>query len=808
MKLPLSMIKSFISIDLPTAKIEETLSLLGIEVDAIYAPQPPFSGVVVGEVKSARRHPAAEKLQVTEVFDGKETFQVVCGAPNCRAGMRTAFAKAGAHLLEGGKLRTIEKASIRGVESFGMLCSAPELSLYEDASGILDLPIDFPLGADCVGLLWDPVFEISLTPNLGHCMSALGIARELSAALQKPLHKKHAKLVESAARRIQTKVDVKAEALCPRYMARVIENIQVGPSPFWLQRELMAAGQRSINNVVDVTNYILLKYGQPMHAFDADKLAGGAIVVDTAKTSQRFAALSGVELEIPVGALLICDAEKPVAIAGVIGGSSSAVSNATQTVLLEAASFDPISVRSTSKKVGVRTDSSLRFEKGVDPSSIPEYLDEAAALLANISGGKIAAGVVDCKKKSFVPKQIRCRPNRVNQVLGTKLSESEIEAIFRRLGFGLGEGLLVEVPLYRNDISEEIDLIEEVARIYGYNHIERPLPRATTAQIPHDPAYLFESELRRRLVALGLSEFLTCDLISPKLARIAQELSHEKNVLLETLHSKSEEYSILRPSLLPGLLQVIRTNLDQKNQQIAAFEIGRIHFQQDGSPIEFPMCAILLSGKEYSTHWDRKPASVDFYDLKGIAENLLEGLHISSCEFVPSKHPTFHPGRQADLIASGLRIGSIGELHPELLAKVDIHQKVYYAELNAQYLQKLQGPPPKMKPLPQFPSSERDWTVPQDPKANIAALLAAIEKSSTPLLEKFEVIDLYRGEGKTNVTLRFTYRDKAKTVSFEEVEGAHSKMVEEAVAILASRAKFDGFDVGSRSPQVDISDRP
>jgi phenylalanyl-tRNA synthetase beta chain len=784
MKLPLSLIKSFITNELPVEKIEETLTLLGIEVDSIYAPTAPFSGVVVAEVKSVKKHPSADKLQVVEVFDGKETFQVVSAAPNCRPGMKTAFAKVGAHRLEQGKLRTIEKASLRGIESYGTLSSADELSLYEGGEGILDLPDEFPLGADCLQLLWDPVFELSLTPNLGHCMSALGIARELAAALQKPLQKSQRQFQENSASRINVQVAVQEESLCPRYTARVIENVRVGPSPFWLQRELLAAGQRPINNIVDSTNYILLKYGQPMHAFDLDKIGGNTIKVKTANGPVSFAALNGSILEIPPGALLICDASQPIAIAGIIGGADSSVSETTQNILLEAACFDPISVRITAKKIGLRTDSSLRFEKGIDPSTIPEFLDEAAALIASISGGQISTGKIDVRKKNFVPKQILCRPARVNQVLGTKLSSSEIEGIFRRLHFGIraeNEGILVEVPLYRNDLVEEIDLVEEVARIYGYNHIEKPLPRATTAQIPHDPAYLFETELRKRLVALGLTEFLTCDLISPFFAQIAQELSHSKHVLLQTLHSKSEEYSVLRPSLLPGLLQGVRSNLDQKNQQLAAFEIGRIHFRQKEKIIEFPMVAILLTGKEYPPHWDRKPMDVDFYDLKGLVENLLQALRISSYAFSESAHPTFHPGRQANLTASDLSIGSIGELHPQLLTKLDIKQKVYYAELNAAYLQALQDPPAKMKPLAQFPSSERDWTIPLEPKETIATLLQIIREASPSLLEKFEVIDLYREENKSNATLRFTYRDKLKTVSFEEVESAHEKLVKKVL---------------------------
>ncbi len=778
MRLPLSILKSFIHIDLSPEKIDETLSLLGIEVDAIHSPKPPFQGVVVAEVKKTSRHPGADKLQVAEVFDGIHTYQVVCGAPNCRTGLKVAFAKVGAVL---GEEKSIGQTSIRGVDSAGMLCSATELGLYEDHSGIIELPEDAVLGADCLSL-WDPVFEISLTPNLGHCMSALGIARELSAALQIPLREEKKALQETGS---SLKLSVETDPMaCPRYTARMIEEVKIGPSPFWLQQQLRAAGHRPINNIVDATNYMLLKYGQPMHAFDFDKIEG-SLHVALSKEPQMFAGLDGKDWTVPAGTLTIADNKKTLALAGVLGGSNSSVSDTTKTILLEAAAFDPMVVRKAAKKIGIRTDSSYRFEKGVDPSAVPTFLDHAAQLIAEISGGKVAKGKIDIKREEFAPRILHCRTARVNQVLGTHLSLGEMEAIFHRLGFHTKKEsaahLRVEVPLYRNDVQEEIDLVEEVARIYGYNNIERPLPRSTLPQIPHDPVYLFESELRKRLVGLGLQEFITCDLISPKLAETIQELSHFKSSLLQTLHSKSEEYSVLRPALLPGLLDVVRHNLDQKNQNFSAFELGRIHFKQEGKPVEFPMVALILTGKEAPHHWDEKPSDVDFFDLKGMIENLFSSIRASAASFAPSKHMTFHPVRQADVYFGDLCIGCFGELHPNLLAKFDIKQRVYYAELNAEHLQAHQKPAPHMTPLPQFPSSERDWTLPLAHDSHIATIFGAIRAAEPQLLERFELIDLFRTEDKTNATLRFTYRDRSKTVSFEEVEAAHSSLITEVM---------------------------
>jgi len=765
MKLPLSLIQSFLPLEMPPTKIGETLTLLGIEVDQIHNESPSFAKIVVGEVLSAKRHPDAKNLQIAEVTDGTETLVVVCAAPNCRAGLKTAFAKIGAVITDtDGLQRRIEKTSIRGVESYGMLCSASELHLSQDSDGILELPDEMKNGEDLAHLLWDPVFELSLTPNLGHCMSALGIARELSAALQIPLHRPKATIQDG---HLEKQVHVKDASLCPRYTCRQIEGVKVGPSPYWLKKQLEAAGQKSINNIVDIANYVMLKVGQPLHAFDYDLLEGTSIEVGPSKNGEKFLGLDGVERDVPAGSLMISDGKKGVAIAGIMGGANSAVSESTTRILLEAACFDPISIRNTAKKIGLRTESSQRFEKGIDPDGVEAALNEATQLIEGH-----AKGSIDIKKGPFTPKLISYRPERINRILGTQLSTTEIEEIFGRLGFK-PKNNIAEVPLFRTDISEEIDLVEEVARIYGYNNIEKTIPVCSTSQIPSDPAFIFENEMRRRLAAQGLFEFLTCDLISPKLAEISREITPPSMGFLQTTYSKSEEYSVLRTSLLPGLLQVTKGNIDQKNLTISAFEIGRIHFMQNGSVIEIPMAGILLSGKAALPNWSHKPADVDYFDLKGIVENLLTGT------FIPSQHLAFHPGRQADLKMGDLIVGSLGEVHPSLLEKFQIEQRVYYAELNLTSLLELKKTQLRVSPLPQFPASERDWTVPLDPKMPIDTIFQEIHSHQFKLLERVELIDLYHPSSslKKNATFRFTYRDKLKTISFEEVESEHAKIL-------------------------------
>lgn len=794
MKIPLSLIKTFLHIDEKLSQISETLTLLGIEVDSIHNEAPPFGGVVIGKVLSAKRHPDAERLQIAEVSDGVHQFQLVCAAENCRAGLKTAFAKVGSWILDSnGKKREIEQATLRGVSSSGMLCSAADLNLWEDNQKILELPDEWQTGKELIDLLWDPIFELSLTPNLGHCLSALGIARELAAGLQKPIHRKKISVHENQERSIDNLIEasVHDESLCPRYTCRVIEGVKIGPSPLWLEKELHGCGLKPISNAVDIVNYVMAKVGQPMHAFDYDLIEGASIEIAPAETAKKFIGLDEIEREIVPGVLLISDAKKTIAIAGVIGGKNSAVTEATQNILLEAAYFDPATIRNGAKKVGIRTESAIRFEKGVDPNGTLDALDEAAQLIAQICGGRVAKGAIDLKKREFTPKDISCRLDRVNRILGTHLSLGEIEECFHRLGFQTQprakETLAVSVPRFRFDINEEIDLLEEVARIYGYNNIEKKNPSCIPSKIPHDPVYLFENEIRRRAIALGLQQVLTSDLISPRLAELSKEFEASHLTLLKAIHAKTEEYSVLRPSLLPGLAQVVKHNLDQKNTDLSAFEIGRIHFHQKGQNVEIPLAALILTGKTSPEHWHVKPKEVDFFYLKGLLETLLASLKIPSISFAPSEHISFHPSRQANICSGSLVIGSLGELHPHIAEKLDIKQKVYFAELNIPHLMSLQKKKIEMTPLSTFPSSDRDWTISLPLKTHIDSVFEAIQKFQPHLLEKVELIDLYFPENshQKNGTFRFTYRDRFRTISFQEVDAEHSALIDKVTNLLA-----------------------
>lgn len=778
MKLPLSLLKEFIDIQLEPSSIAEYLTLLGMEVEGIQNEKPAFSHVVAGEIISAKPHPSADKLLVLEVSDGKKTYPVVCGDLTCKPKMRAPFAKVGAKFFTADGVISIEKREMRGTFSEGMLCTGKELGISEEADNVYMLDHEIPLGTDLTTVLWDPVLEIALTPNLGHCMSALGIARELSAYLKKPWHMPSYPLKEEA-KAPGFSLAIHAPQECKRYAFRTIDNVQVGPSPFWLKRKMEALGLRPINNIVDSTNLILFLYGQPLHAFDLDKIEGG-IEVKLSTQEMPFEFLDEKTRTIPKGSLLICDKKKPLVLAGIMGGLSSSVSDHTKRLLVESAYFDAPVIQKASKALSLRTDSSMRFEKGVDPNGVVTALDAACALIQHVAGGSVSKAI-DQKEDAFSPKHISCRLARACTILGHKFSLSEMEGIFGRLDFSTksqNDTVTATVPAYRHDLNQEIDLIEEVARIYGYNNLEKKAPYFTATSIPHDPMYLFENKVRKRLMAENMTEFLNADLISPFLAQITQESTLPKSSQIEVLHSKSEEHKILRTSLMPGLLQSIAFNLSRKNQNIRAFEIGRSHFKKASEFIEQNLLAIILTGSESPHHWSKNATEADFFEAKGIIENFLESQGCKEVTFAPSFHPSLHPYRQANVFIKGQDMGVIGEIHPDVLHKFDIKQRVQYGELNLSGLLPLLPHSITMTPLQVFPGSERDWTLTLKDNLAIEEVFKAIYSIHSPLLEKVELTSLYKSEkigaDKKNATLRFYYRDKEKTVSFEKVEKEHS----------------------------------
>lgn len=795
MKILLSWLQEYIDINQTPEQISKTLTMAGLEVDAVDNIALACQGVVVCRVDEVQKHPQADKLCLATVSDGRETYQVVCGAANCRAGMKTALAPIGARVVDDdGKPFAIKKSKIRGVESCGMLCAAQELGLSGGGDGIIEFDASAEEGSDVAKLYADTVFEISLTPNLGHCASMLGVARELAAASDAAIKPPAIHLAEDAALTVADaiSVQVKSSAECPRYACRVVKDVKIGPSPDWLKQRLELSGVRSINNVVDVTNYVMLEMGHPLHAFDYDKLAGKRVIVRNAQAAEKFVTLDGKERLLEERDLLICDAEKPVALAGVMGGLASEVSDGTINILLEAAYFAPAAVRRTSKRLGLMTDASKRFERGCDPNNLMSALDRAAMLIVQTAGGRVCKEAVDVAEKVFTKKRIGCRLSRINRLLGTRLSLGEVETIFQKLDFTVtsdGRDIFsVDVPTYRNDVQEEIDLVEEAARIYGFDNIDKGSNRCHVSTLPHAPIFVFEREMRSRLVAEGLQEFLTCDLIGPTLLDIVQANEMPQKQWVRVLNPTSIEQSVLRTSLLPGLLQVVKFNWDHQNHDVAGFEIGRIHFKDGDQYREQSMAAIVLSGKSRQQHWDSKPEDADFFDLKGMVENLLNELKVADLAFKPSHFNALHPGRQAAVFAGALEIGALGEVHPAVLRRLDIPQRILFAEINLHDLYQVKSADNRMRAIPIYPGSERDWTITLNETMPIAAVFDAIHAIPSQVLEGISLLDIYRsaklGAGIKNATFRFLYRDWEKTISQERVDAEHARIIESVLNLI------------------------
>lgn len=654
------------------------------------------------------------------------------------------------------------------------------LSVEQIADSLTAIGLEFE-GID------EGVMEIALTPNLIHCASIRGIARELAAVTGESVNFPKYALVENKRDAIQkhTSVTVEHPAACPRYACRLITGVRVAPSPLWLQERIEQCGMRSVNNIVDITNLVLLEWGHPLHAFDFGQLEGKQIVVRNASKGETITTLDGKCHYPTEETLLICDAQKPIAIAGIMGSLETEVSNATTTVLLESAYFEPSQVRRTAKRMEIRSEASYRFERGCDPNGALEALERATAWICEIAGGTALQGHIDMKSKEFPLPLVKCRLSRINQILGTRLAMSEVEIIFGRLGFMIehigDDQISVIIPTYRIDIHQEIDLIEEVARLYGYDDIhkrERALYR--TGTLPHSPEYLFTRRVRCRLISEGLQECSTCDLISPTQAALISTDTFPSRTLIKILNPHSVEQSVMRPSLLPGMLSIIRYNEDHGIESVSGFEVGRVHFTAKDKYFEPPVAAVVLTGKKTPEHWETQSADADFFDLKGIVENLMNGLKISTFSLAPSSYANFHPGRQAAIMIGNVEAGILGEVHPLTLQQAGLKRPVFYAEINLQDVQPYIPPSIRMERLPQYPSSSRDWTATVDEEIPVGKLLNAIASMPSDLLESVTLLDIYRshalGPSMKNVTLRFVYRDRHRTVSQADVEQEHLRI--------------------------------
>ncbi|HHY09793.1 MAG TPA: phenylalanine--tRNA ligase subunit beta [Firmicutes bacterium] len=735
-------------VDLPwePEELAKKLTMSGLEVEGMRAVAPDLSGVYVGLVEKIEPHPQADKLVVCTVAVGPlGKKSIVCGAPNVAVGQKVAAALPGA-VLPGGL--EIKAAAVRGVGSEGMLCSMKELGLGEDQTGILVLPAETEVGAPLVGALGldDVILDVAVYANRADCLSMLGIAREVAALTGGKVRLPAVDYVEIN-EHIQdhTSVTVEDAAKCPRYTAILLKDIKVGPSPLWLKLRLTAAGMRPINNVVDITNYVMLETGQPLHAFDQDQLREGRIIVRGAKQDESIVTLDGEERQLTPEMLLICDAENPKCIAGVMGGKDSEVKKETSRVLLEAANFNAQNVRRTSRTLGLNSESSARFEKGIDPNGTLFASRRAAHLLQSLAQAKVYSGVIDVNTVEEAAKVIKLVPAQVHRLLGVEIPEPEMERILVGLGFSVekeAEYWQVSIPSYRRDLEIQADLIEEIVRIWGFDKLPASLPADTTGG-GQSKALTVADQLRRVLIGAGLMEALTNTFgrrdNNERLLRFNQPMLEIKNPI-------SKDLVAMRHSLLPGLLTAVSLNAARQRDRAALFEIGAVYLAElplTELPWEKRRLAITLWGLRTPLNWALGADEFDFYDIKGILELLLP---FEDLAWLKGENPSFHPGRQGKIVWGEEEIAVYGEIHPAVLRNFQIPNRCYGAEVDLEKALGLWGGTPAFESLPRFPAVERDLAVVVPQTQAVGEMIVALENAGGDLLQEVVVFDVYQGE--------------------------------------------------------------
>ncbi|MBL8922817.1 MAG: phenylalanine--tRNA ligase subunit beta [Myxococcaceae bacterium] len=792
MRISLKWLKDYVALPASVDELASRLTMAGLEIEAIDQPARALEGVVVAQIAASDKHPNADKLSVTKIdWGGGAALQVVCGAKNYKVGDKVPLATVGTKLPNGVE---IKQAALRGVESAGMLCSSKELGLSDESSGLLILPADAKVGqpiAQALGLD-DVIFTVNVTPNRADALSHLGIAREISTLFDVPLTKPTPRLAESSTR-ASTKIAIRIEDAerCWRYAARVIEGVTVKPSPQWMQDRLKAAGMRGINNLVDITNYVLLEYGQPLHAFDLDRIGGAQIVVRTAKGGETLTTLDGKERQLQADDLLICDKDTPLVLAGVMGGASSEVTEKTTRVLLECACFQPTTVRRSAKRHALHTESSHRFERGTDINVIPEVLDRTAALIVELAGGTVLEGRVDAYPAPKPPRQVTLRTQKVADVLGVTVPGAECHRILTRLGFTKVSGdeqvATFAVPTVRVDVSIEEDLVEEIARVRGFDAIPEALPRGLSELEPERPAMRVERLLRAAMAGQGVDEVVNYSFVSP--AELAA-FSAGKDAIAVS-NPLSVEQSVMRTTLFPSLVQNVLRASRHQTQGVRFYEWARSYRpDESGGQGTVPVAketlelAGVLWGMRHGTRtWTSKDAEADYFDARAVVESALEALHIDGVTAETFESPWYHP-RSATVLRKGQKVlGTLGELHPRVMKKLDAPPGIVLFQLDVEALQSVAVLVPQARPLSKFPAVLRDLAVVVAAEMQSEAVRQVILEVGQPLVEDAQVFDVYAGHqvgtGRKNLAFALRYRSPERTLTDAEVTEAHTKIVAE-----------------------------
>jgi phenylalanyl-tRNA synthetase beta chain len=788
MKVTYNWLKEFVDFDLSPETLADVLTMLGLEVEGMEKQGGGLDDVVVALVEEKRQHPNADKLSLCRVNNGSEVLDVVCGAQNFQQGDTVALAQIGATLPGDFK---IKRSKIRGEESCGMLCSEKELGLAEESAGIMVLPEGLKPGTplfEALGLK-DTLMEIGLTPNRADCLSVAGIAREIAAKLGTRVRYPDMAIAEGAEAADATiGVTIEDADLCPRYAARYISGCRIAPSPQWLVKRLNAVGMRSISNVVDVTNLVMMELGHPLHAFDCDRLEGRRIVVRRAGEGELFTTLDDQQRTLTADDLVICDASHPVALAGVMGGLNSEISDSTANILLESACFKPAAIRRTSKRLGLHTESSHRFERGADIGMVTRALDRAASLIADLSGGSVARGVVDVYPGITTPPAITLRPGRVGAMLGIEVSKLEIFDILQRLECSVqetAEGTLEVVPpTYRIDLEREIDLVEEVARMKGFDAIPATMPMARVISDRPTLHQRMERSVRDIMVNHGMNEIINFSFISPDAAdKLLLPADDIRRTAIKVANPLVAEQSVMRTSLLPGVLEAVTRNTSFRTMDLKLFEIRRRYLPTAEEMPHEPLCiAGALTGSRVGTSWSSARDAVDFYDVKGIIENLLELLQFRGVTWVADvPEPYYHPGKSCSVMVGRERIGTFGEIHPTVQEAFGIEKPVFVFELDFEKLVTLSHQKRTISAPSRFPDSTRDIAMLAADGVQAERIVSCVNGVKAREIEQVEIFDLYRGagiqEGFKSIAIRIRYRSYERTLTDDEIGTIHAKVI-------------------------------
>lgn len=802
----LEWLKQYVDINISVAELCDKITRVGLEVDTVTHLGEGLEGVVTGKVMEIHRHPDSDHLWVCmlDYGQGGEPVQILTGAQNVDKYDIVPVAVVGSVLPpsernpEGLKLK---KAKMRGLDSFGMLCSADELGieskllLPEQRNGIFILPPDTPIGVDVKKVLGldDTVIDIDLTSNRADCFSIIGLAREISAITGCPLKMPAMDVKEAAGGKASDYVNIKIDApeLCSRFATRVLKDIRIMPSPEWMQRRLRACGVRPISNVVDVTNYVMLELGQPMHAYDADKVAGRTLIVRRAAEGEKLVTLDGKERELTPAMITIGDAEKAAGLGGVMGGLATEVTDATVNVILEAASFHGPSIRRTSRALGLRSEASGRFERGVDTIRDHDALNRAAHLLEEMGACETFSGIVEAYPEELQPAVITTTPQKINGCIGFDISREETVSILTRLGFGVeekGEELVITAPTWRRDIECAADISEEVARMHGYDHIESHQPELTITQGHQSVLDDVKDAVQDYMVSAGLSEMMTYSFIKANAYdKMLLPADDSRRQSIELLNPITDAFSVMRTTMIPSALQTASFNLRNHNNSVALFEIGRVFLPQSlpltADPVEKPLLAAVISGSRSELNWCNAKGSVDFYDMKGIVEGLLEAMQVASYTLVRSKAPYLHPGKSCDIVVAGKVIGSFGEVHPVAQQGFELDQVAYVLEMEIESLVASATRVPQYKHLPKFPAMSRDIAVVVPQEVTNAELEAVIRSHAGELLQSVRVFDIYTGKqvaaGCKSMAFNLTYQAADRTLTDAEVDASMKKVIAE-----------------------------